>query len=302
MSRTKLNSLKLFLLISPFMVLLLVFCYYPLYGWIYAFYDFRPPMKLSDSEFVGLYWFKSMIENPVKINQLLQVFKNTLVVSSIGILFSWLPMAFAIFLSELNLKWFSKIVQTLTTLPNFISWVLVFFMAFSMFSTSGVVNTLLADKGFIEQPIQFLQSKEHIWIKMWLWGVWKGLGWGAIMYLAAISGLDQELFEAARVDGANRFKLIRHITIPGLLPTYFVLLILSLANFLNNGLEQYFMFQNSFNKSTIQVLDLYVYNIGMTNGSYSLATAFSMFKSLFSVVLLFSVNKLSLKVRGESIV
>lgn len=191
----------MFLLILPFMLLLMVFCYYPLYGWIYAFYDFRPPMKLSDSEFVGLYWFKSMVENPVKINQLLQVLKNTLAMSSIGILFSWLPMAFAIFLAELKVKWFTKLVQTLTTLPNFISWVLVFFMAFSMFSTSGVVNSLLVDKGIFEQPIQFLQSNEHIWLKMWLWGVWKGLGWGAIMYLAAISGLDQELFEAAKVMG-----------------------------------------------------------------------------------------------------
>lgn len=293
---------KLFLYILPFMVLLAVFSYYPLYGWIYAFFDYRPPIKLADSEFVGLYWFRSMFENRIKINQLLGVLRNTFAMSGLGILTSWLPMAFAVFLSEMKSKKFGKVVQTLTTLPNFISWVLVYFMAFSMFSTSGIVNNLLTENGIINQPIQFLQTNKHVWLNMWFWGTWKGLGWSAIMYLAAITGIDQSLYEAAKVDGAGRFHMIWHITIPGLLPTYFVLLLLSVANFLNNGMEQYFMFQNSFNKEYIQVLDLYVYNLGLGNGSYSLATAFSIFKSLISLVLLFGVNKISKAVRGESII
>jgi multiple sugar transport system permease protein/putative aldouronate transport system permease protein len=137
---------------------------------------------------------------------------------------------------------------------------------------------------------------------MWLWNTWKGLGWSAIIYLASISGIDAELYEAAKVDGAGRFKLIRHVTIPGLMPTFIVLLMLSIANFLNNGMDQYYVFQNAFNKSHIQVLDLYVYNIGMTGSSYSLATAISMMKTLISVFLLVLVNAISKKTRGETII
>lgn len=296
------HGIKLMLYIMPFMILLSVFCYYPLYGWVYAFFDFKPPLKLSQCDFVGLYWFRSLVENETKIKQLLGVLRNTFAMSGLSIATSWLPMAFAIFLSEIKTKWFGKAVQTLTTIPNFISWVLVYFMAFSLFSSTGAVNTILQDLGIINQPVLFLQSDEHTWLTMWLWNTWKGLGWGAIMYLAAIAGIDQELYEAARVDGAGRFRLIWHITVPGLLPTYFVLLLLNVANFLNNGMEQYFMFQNSFNKDHIQVLDLFVYNLGLGSGSYSLATAISMFKSLISVTLLFVVNKLSKTLRGESII
>jgi putative aldouronate transport system permease protein len=135
-----------------------------------------------------------------------------------------------------------------------------------------------------------------------MWITWKSLGWSAILYIAAITGIDDSLYEAARVDGATRMQLIRHVTLPSLLPTYFVLLMLQIASFLNNGMEQYFVFQNAFNKETIQVLDLYVYNLAMGGGSYSVSVAISMLKSLISVVLLFSVNGLSKWFRGESIV
>jgi multiple sugar transport system permease protein/putative aldouronate transport system permease protein len=137
---------------------------------------------------------------------------------------------------------------------------------------------------------------------MTFWNVWKGLGWGAILYLAAIAGIDSELYEAARVDGANRFCLMKEITLPSLMPTFFVLLMMSVANFLNNGMDQYYVFQNSFNKEHIQVLDLYVYNIGMTGSSLSLATAISMLKSIISLILLAIVNFVSKKTRGESII
>ena len=213
-----------------------------------------------------------------------------------------LPLFFAILLNEIKCKWFKTMVQTLTTLPNFISWVMVYSVAFCLFSNTGMVNTLLQNLGWISEPLKFLDSDSHTWLSMLLWNTWKGLGWGAIMYLASITGIDQEQYEAARVDGANRFQLMRHITFPALLPTYFVMLMLSVANFLNNGMDQYFVFQNSFNKAHIQVLDLYVYNIGMTGSSLSLATAISMLKSVVSVVLLFVVNFVSKKTRGESII
>lgn len=296
------ESYKKMLLILPFMILIAIFAYYPLYGWIYAFYDFRPPRALSECDFVGLQWFSSLVENEIKRNQILGVLKNTFAMSGLGILTSWLPLMFAIFLSEIKSNRYKKIVQTLTTIPNFVSWVLVYSLAFSIFSSSGMLNGFLDKLGIIDKPILFLQSDNHTWLSMWLWGTWKTVGWSAIMYIAAIAGIDQELYEAAKVDGAKRFQIMWYITVPSLMPTYFILLMLSIANFLNNGMDQYYVFQNAFNSQHIQVLDLFVYNIGMGSGGYSLATAISILKSFVSIVLLFSVNSLSKLIRGESMI
>lgn len=293
---------RLFLCILPFVILCFLFSYFPLHGWIYAFFDYKPPLRLSQCDFVGLQWFKTLFANKMQVSQLVEVMRNTFAMSLLGIATSILPVGFAIFLNEIKCKWFKNLVQTLTTLPNFISWVLVYSVAFSLFSNSGMVNTLLQNTGIITDPIKFLDSDSHTWLWMILWNTWKGLGWGSIMYLASIAGIDQELYEAGRVDGANRFQLMRHITLPALMPTFFVLLMLSVANFLNNGMDQYFVFQNSFNKAHIQVLDLYVYNIGMTGNSLSLATAISMLKSVVSVTLLVIVNFVSKRTRGESII
>lgn len=291
-----------FLYILPFLLLVLVFSYYPLYGWFYAFFDYKPPFPLSKDTFVGFKWFTYMVDNEVKRKQIGQVLLNTFAISGLSMLFSWFPMVFAVFLNEIRWKPYRKFVQTVTTLPNFISWVLVYSIAFCVFSSTGVVNTVLQDLGLATKPIMFLQSKEHIWFKMWLWLTWKNAGWAAIMYIAAISGIDEELYEAARVDGANRIQLIWHITIPSILPTYFVILFLNIANFLSNGMEQFFVFQNSFNKNTIQVLDLYVYNIAMGAGGYSLSTAIGMLKSLVSIILLAVTNTISKLTRGEGFI
>ena len=293
---------KLFLLILPFLILTFMFSYFPLHGWIYAFFDYRAPLKLSQCEFVGLKWFKTLFSNKTQVAQLIQVMKNTFAMSLLGIATSFLPVLFAVFLNEIKCKWFKNVVQTLTTLPNFISWTLVYAVAFSLFSTTGMMNSVLEHIGLITEPIKFLDSGDHVWLSMILWSTWKGLGWGSIMYLAAIAGIDQEMFEAAKVDGAGRWAIIKNITIPSILPTYFVMLMLSIANFLNNGMDQYYVFMNSFNKSSIQVLDLYVYNIGMTGKSLSLGTAIGILKSIVSVVLLFIVNTASKKTRGETIV
>ena len=293
---------KLFLLILPFLILTFMYSYFPLHGWIYAFFDYRAPLKLSQCEFVGLKWFKTLFSNKTQVAQLIQVMKNTFAMSLLGIATSFLPVLFAVFLNEIKCKWFKNVVQTLTTLPNFISWTLVYAVAFSLFSTTGMMNSVLEHIGLITEPIKFLDSGDHVWLSMILWSTWKGLGWGSIMYLAAIAGIDQEMFEAAKVDGAGRWAIIKNITIPSILPTYFVMLMLSIANFLNNGMDQYYVFMNSFNKSSIQVLDLYVYNIGMTGKSLSLGTAIGILKSLVSVVLLFIVNTASKKTRGETIV
>lgn len=296
------RSFRMFLCIVPFLVLVFLFSYFPLYGWIYALFDYRPALGLAGSDFVGLQWFQLLVSSPTQVAQVGQVLANTLAISFLGIATSVLPLAFAIFLNEIRAPWFRNAVQTLTTLPNFISWVLVYMIAFSLFSSSGLVNGVLSDAGLITTPVKFLDTDQNVWLTMTLWSVWKGLGWGAIIYLAAIAGIDQSLYESAEIDGAGRFQKMWYITVPQLMPTYLVLLLLSIANLLNNGMEQYFVFQNAFNKEYIQVLDLYVYNIGMTGNNLSMATAIGMLKSLISVILLFTVNGIAKRVRGESIV
>ncbi|WP_371825338.1 ABC transporter permease [Paenibacillus soyae] len=296
------DKYRLFLMALPFLALAFVFCYLPLYGWIYAFYDYRPGIPLAQSEFMGFEWFTSMVSNEVQREEVMRVLRNTFAISTLNILTSVLPVIFAVFLAELRSAKFKKLVQTLTTLPNFISWVLVYSFAFMLFSVNnGFINNLLLDLGWISEPLNILASDDHTWLSMTLWSVWKGLGWGAIMYIAAIMGIDQEIYEAARVDGAGRFRLMWHVTIPGIMPTFFVLLLLSIGNFINNGMEQFYVFQNAMNMHNIEVLDLYVYNIGMTNSNFGFATAVSLLKSLVSLFLLFIANSMSKVIRGESI-
>ncbi len=296
------RSYGMFLCIVPFLILVFLFSYFPLYGWIYSLYDYKPALGLSGSEFVGLQWFEMLVSSPTQMQQIGQVLVNTLAISFLGIATSILPLVFAVFLNEVRTPWFRNAVQTLTTLPNFISWVLVYMIAFSLFSSTGLVNSILTDSGLITAPIKFLDTDQHIWLTMTLWSIWKGVGWGAIIYLAAIAGIDQSLYESARIDGAGRFQTMWYITVPQLMPTYLVLLLLSVANLRNNGMEQYFVFQNAFNQQHIQVLDLYVYNIGITGNSLSMATAIGMLKSVISVILLFTVNAIAKRVRGTSIV
>ncbi|WP_337099402.1 ABC transporter permease [Paenibacillus sp. YIM B09110] len=297
------DRFRLFLFALPFLLLILVFSYFPLYGWLYAFYNYRPGFSLFDTQFVGMQWFRSIISNPTQTQEVLRVMRNTLAMSGLGIITSVCPVLFAIFLTEIKTTWYKKTVQIFTTLPNFISWVLVYAIAFMMFSVdNGIINKFMMAIGLQEAPVNYLASSEWIWLKMTFWALWKGLGWGAIMYIAAIASIDQELYDAAKVDGAGRFRMIWHITVPGIMPTYFVLLLLSIANLINNGMEQYFVFQNALNRDTIEVLDLYVYNTGLLGFNFSFATAVSMLKSIISIILLFVANRLSKMVRGESII
>ena len=294
---------QLFLMALPFLILAFLFSYLPLYGWIYAFYDYSPALGISQSPYVGLKWFTAMFTNEVQRSEIVRVMRNTFGMNILGLMTSVIPIVFAIFLMEIKSNWYKKTVQVLTTLPNFISWVLVYSFVFMLFSVhNGFVNQVLLDLGWISEPINFLASDSHIWLKMTILGLWKGLGWGAIMYIAAIAGIDQELYEAAKVDGAGRFRLMWHITIPGIMPTYFVLLMLSIAGFISAGFDQFYVFQNAVNANHIEVLDLYVYNIGIAKSSFSYSTAVSILKSIVSVALLFGANRLSKLVRGESII
>ena len=297
---------KLFLMMLPFLLAVFLFSYLPLFGWSYAFYNYKFGLPMSQQEFVGFRWFTEMITNAGHRANIVRVLKNTFAMSGLNLATSWMPMVFAIFLNEITHTRFKKFVQIFTTLPNFISWALVFSFAMCLFSMdTGIYTKAMMAIGAINQPVAWLNSSSHIWLKMWGWSTWKGLGWGAIMYLAAIAGIDQELYEAARVDGAGRWMQMRYITLPGLLPTFFVLLMLSISNILNNGMDQYLVFQNSMNKATIEVLDLYVYNITIAakgDTLYSFATAIGILKTIVAVTLLFSANFVSKKLRGESIV
>jgi putative aldouronate transport system permease protein len=223
--------------------------------------------------------------------------------SFLGIAGSVLPVIFAVMLNEIANRPFKRIVQTLVTLPNFISWILVFSVVWAMLSVGdGFVNRLLVSLGVTRSGINFMASQNNVWVTQWLYTVWKTLGWSMIIYLAAISGIDQEMYEAARIDGASRFKIILHITIPALIPTFSVLLLLAIANIINNGMEQYFVFQNPMNRARIEVLDLYVYNQGILNRRIPYSTAVSMLKSVISVVLLFVANRGVKLIRGDGII
>ena len=298
----KQRGFQLFLMITPFMAIVFMLSYLPLYGWAYAFFDYKPGIPLSFEKFVGFKHFTSMVRDKYIAEDVIRVLRNTFAMSLLGVAASPLPIVFAMFLSEIKFSPVRRVVQTLTTIPNFISWILVYAVAFSMFSVSdGFVNRLLLSLGVIESGINFLASRNHVWLTMLGYGLWKSLGWSAIIYFAAMSGIDQEQYEAARVDGAGRFSCMWHITLPGLMPTYFVLLILSIANFINVGMEQYFLFQNAMNKNYIEVLDLFVYNQGMVGTNYAFSTAVSMQKSLVSIVLLFMANGISKLFREQSI-
>lgn len=296
------TKFRLFLMFLPFISLVAVFSYLPLWGWRYAFFDYKVGDTLSMDKFVGFKWFTELVKNPATVRDIINVLKNTLGMSFIGLATSWLPMAFAIFLCEMKNIKFRRFVQTFTTVPNFISWVLVYAIAFCIFSTDGFLSSLLVNLGIWQEGQNLLMNGSHTWLKMWLWGTWKGVGWSAIIYISAISGIDQQLYEAATVDGAGRFQKMWNITVPSLLPTFFVLFLMSVANILSNGMDQYLVFKNATNTTSIMVLDLYVYELGIGKGSIPLTTVVSMLKSVVSVLLLFGANRVSKTLRGESII
>ena len=287
---------KLLYYALPFMIIVLLFNYVPIFGWIYAFFDYIPGVKLNDSEFVGLEYFKLIFTDANVWRSL----TNTFIFAILGILFSPLPMFFAILLNEVKNGPVRKIVQTFTTLPNFISWVIIFSLAFTLFSSDGLITTMLLKIGIGTDGQNLLGDGKAVYIFQSLLGLWKGLGWSSIIYLAAIAGIDQEQYEAARVDGAGYFRCAIHITMPAMIGTFVVLFILNIGNFLNTGYEQYLLFKNSMTADNIEVLDLYAYRIGLENMDYSYGVAISIIKSVVSVILVTFANLVAKKARGSA--
>lgn len=297
--KINMEGVKLTLLALPFVIAVFIFCYLPLFGWSFAFFDYKPGLSLSQAKFVGLKYFRHMFEYG---NDIKRVLTNTLVLSFMSLATSILPVTFSILLNELRNQKFKKLVQSVITLPHFISWVIVYSLCFAIFSTDGMFNNVMRILNITDKPNTVLSNSKYVWTFMTSLDIWKGLGWGTIVYLAAIAGIDSELYEAAIIDGAGRFRCIWHITIPSILETYIVLLLLSVGNLLSIGLDKYLNFKNPLNAAKIEVLDLYIYRIGLMTHDYSFATAIGIAKSFVSITLLFTVNALAKKIRGASII
>lgn len=294
----KKKNYRLLFMVLPFMLMVLLFSYVPIFGWVYSVYDYIPGVSLFDCDFMGLEYFRLIFRDA----NILRTLKNTMIFAVIGICLTPLPMLFAILLNEVRSGPVRKFIQTFTTLPNFISWVIIFSLAFALFSTDGILTALPVKLGLGEEAKSILSSRESVyWFQTFL-GQWKSLGWSSIIYLAAIAGIDQELYEAARVDGAGYLRCALHITLPAMLETYVVLFILNIGNFLNTGYEQFMLFKNSITAPNIEVLDLYVYRIGLESMDYSYGVAISIIKSFVSILLVVTANLVAKKLRGSTVI
>ena len=299
--KLKVDSQKLTLaaMALPPFVCLLVFAYGPIFGWAYAFFDYQIGLKLSQCDFVGFKFFKIAFTDP----DLLRVLINTLAMSLLALLVIPVAVAFAIFLSEVKNGLFKRIVQTTTTLPYFISWIIIFSIFFTFFSAGdGFVNNLLINNHILSKALDPLGNEKTVWLVQTLIRMWKDLGYTAIIFFAAIAGIDGELYDAASVDGAGRLQRIIHITIPCLVPTFITLLLINVGFLLANGFDQFYVFFNPLVANKIEVLDYYVYKIGLQTNDISLATALSISRTLISTVLVLFANWTAKRMRGQSII
>ena len=294
------RELQLFLLALVFALFVVAFCYVPLLGWSIAFIDYNPGKSLFQQKFVGLANFKLLWSSKRDLGMAV---RNTLALSGLSLLTMPVPLIFAILLSELPFKRLSKLTQTISALPYFISHVLLYAVCFSLFSpTDGAVNVILRLFYGPDYTSNLLAQPDVAWRMQTFICLYKGMGYSAIMYLSVMSGIDQELYDAASVDGAGRLAKILHVTIPGIMPTFIVLLVLNIAGMLSGaGFDQYYVFQNPMVLNKLEVLDTYIYKIGLRQNNFGFATAAGMLKSLISVMLLMLANRISKLVRGSSL-
>jgi len=300
MSRQKKQGIKYLLIALPFVAFVLAFSYIPLYSWVYAFVNYKIGHPLSSLQFVGFANFTNLIK---QYHEILRVLRNTLVMSFLTILCAPLPAIFAIILNEIKSTKFKRLVQTTTTLPNFISWFVVFGLVTALFSNGGLTDSILYRFGILPAGgAGILGNGAAVWPFQLALNVWKTLGWSTIIYIAAIAGIDNELYDAAKVDGASRFQSILHVTVPGISETFLVLLLLNVGSLLSNGFDQYFAFWNSMVADKIEVLDYYIYKVGIVLNNYSSSIVLGILKTLVSILLLFTVNVIAKKVRGNSLI
>ncbi|WP_040213377.1 ABC transporter permease [Clostridium polynesiense] len=287
----------LYLLLIPGLITLFIFKYTPMYGLIIAFQDFNIFSGIAGSDWVGLAHFKKLFTSPEFIN----VFKNTLIISisKIVILFP-LPIILALLLNEIKNLLFKKSIQTVIYLPHFISWVIVSGLFMNLLSVNGgIVNTIIAKFGM--EPIPFFMEPNVFRPLLVITEGWKEVGWGTIVYLAAITGIEQEQYEAARIDGANKFQQIKSITLPGIAPTIVLMFIIRLGNILEAGTEQILVMYNSVVYNVSDVIGTYVYRVGLGTSDYSFSTAVGLFNSVVAFILVVTGNYLCKRFLGKSI-
>ncbi|MDQ8736598.1 ABC transporter permease subunit [Paenibacillus sp. LHD-38] len=297
--RLSLQNRYLYAMSLPFVIWVFVFSYLPLWGWTMAFQKFRPGRSFWEQEWVGFDHFKALFQD----DMFYTVMRNTLAMSFMGLIAGFaVPIIFAVILNEVRHMFFKRFVQTVSYLPHFVSWVVVAGIVTKMLSTeNGAVNDMLMWLGLIPEPIQFMAKGELFWGIVTVSDIWKETGWNAIIYLAAIAGIGPELYEAAKVDGANRIRQIWHITLPGIRSTIIILLIMSIGHLISIGFEKQFLLGNNLVRDYSQVLDLYALNYGLGMGRFSFGTAINIFNSVVSVLLLFAANGIFKRVTKESI-
>jgi putative aldouronate transport system permease protein len=286
---------------------MLVFNYAPMYGIIIAFKkNYRITVPLFSLEFLksewaangGFYHFIQFFKDEEFVN----VMTNTLGISLIKLFVNFpLPIVFALFLNEVRSHKFKKVVQTISYLPHFLSWVVLGGILTTWLSETGLFNELLVKSGIVAQGKTYLAYPEYFWSIVILSDLWKELGWSAIIYLAAIAGIDQELYEAARIDGAGRMRQIFSITLPSISGTITILFILAVGGLFNSNFDQIFVLWNPLNSSRSNVIDIYTYNVAMRGMRYSYAAAIGLFKSVAAFILLFIANKVTKKINETSL-
>lgn len=290
------NQKTLILLSIPYVIFAVVFNYVPLGGWIMAFQNYKPKDGLWNSKFVGFDKFKMLFSN----DTFLKVIRNTLAMGVINLVTGTVcAILFAILLSEIRSPRPKKFVQTISYLPHFLSWIIVTGIVFDVLSMEhGIINQLLVAVGVLDKPINWLAYPKYFWWIVAFANIWKETGWNSIIYLAAITAINSDLYEAASIDGAGRLSKIWHITLPGLKPTILILLIMNVGNVLNAGFEVQYILGNGLVQSVSQTIDIYVLKYGISQGDYSIGTAAGIFKSLVSIILITIANHTA-KVMGE---
>lgn len=286
---------QLYLLLAVPLAMVIIFKYLPMMGLSMAFMDFKIMKGFDGSEWVGLDVFKKVFADP----DFLRALKNTLMLNLLDLLMGfWVSIALAILLNEIRCKWYKKITQTVLYLPHFLSWVIVAGLALQMFSPeSGLVNVAIQKMG--GNAIPFLNEKTHWVFTYVILGIWQGMGWGTIIYLAAITGIDAELYEAATVDGAGRWRKIWNITLPCIKGTIVVMLIMSMGRIMGGSFDRVYTLSNTMVMDNARTIAVYVYEIGLSKGvEFSPATAIGLFQSVVGVVLVLVSDRIA-KLLGE---
>lgn len=285
-------------MIWPALLVLIVFAYVPMYGVIIAFKDFSITKGIGASPWVGLKHFKAFMADP----NLWNVMRNTLVLNVLGTLICFpAPILLSVLINEMRAGKFKKAAQTVSYLPNFLSWVIFAGLILEMLRPGGIFSDVCMKLGISHKPINFMAHGSWFYMIFVLSSLVKGLGYGSIIYVAALTGVDEEIYEAARMDGCTRLQKIWYIALPSIRGTIAVMLILQIASILNTGIEQVFMFQNGINLQFSETLDTYVYKVGIAQGRMSYSAAVGLLKSVISVLLLVIANTTSKKITDRGL-